>query len=218
MVQQLNFSTVECWCRRITSWQLLIGNQSKKYIIHLFFFISCHKSILFSSTAFQRSNGLLIAVLGAFDIYDDSLPKKSIAMKVKQIIYHPEFNERTFDNDLAQLKLERPIQFDTHISKKESIFFLSLNLHIYWIMKLIVVFVFKKWTVPICLPAHGADFTDRIATVSGWGRLRYGGRFPTVLQEVEVKEIVIYEAIFESIWLNEVVIKCKCVDDFDLMY
>ncbi|XP_055299886.1 serine protease filzig-like isoform X2 [Sitodiplosis mosellana] len=100
-------------------------------------------------------NGVLVAVFGEYDLSKDLEPKKSVTIKVKEIIYHPEFNNRTFDNDLALLKLERPIQYDTHI-------------------------------VPICLPVHGADFTDRIATVSGWGRLRYGGRFPTVLQEVDV--------------------------------
>lgn len=53
-------------------------------------------------------------------------------------------------------------------------------------IKNLICFFFHIKLVPICLPAYGADFTGHIATVSGWGRLRYGGRFPTVLQEVEV--------------------------------
>lgn len=40
--------------------------------------------------------------------------------------------------------------------------------------------------VPICMPPDGADFTGKIATVSGWGRLKYGGGVPSVLQEVQV--------------------------------
>lgn len=42
------------------------------------------------------------------------------------------------------------------------------------------------FTVPICMPPDGADFTGKVATVSGWGRLKYGGGVPSVLQEVEV--------------------------------
>lgn len=40
--------------------------------------------------------------------------------------------------------------------------------------------------VPICMPPDGADFTGKVATVSGWGRLKYGGGVPSVLQEVQV--------------------------------
>uniref|UniRef100_A0A1A9W2F3 Peptidase S1 domain-containing protein n=1 Tax=Glossina brevipalpis TaxID=37001 RepID=A0A1A9W2F3_9MUSC len=40
--------------------------------------------------------------------------------------------------------------------------------------------------VPICMPSDKADFTGRMATVTGWGRLKYGGGVPSVLQEVQV--------------------------------
>ncbi|KAG5680323.1 hypothetical protein PVAND_009835 [Polypedilum vanderplanki] len=40
--------------------------------------------------------------------------------------------------------------------------------------------------VPICMPPDGADYTGKVATVSGWGRLKYGGGVPSVLQEVQV--------------------------------
>lgn len=36
------------------------------------------------------------------------------------------------------------------------------------------------------MPADDADFTGRMATVTGWGRLKYGGGVPSVLQEVQV--------------------------------
>jgi hypothetical protein len=42
------------------------------------------------------------------------------------------------------------------------------------------------FAVPICMPPDGADYTGKVATVSGWGRLKYGGGVPSVLQEVEV--------------------------------
>lgn len=37
------------------------------------------------------------------------------------------------------------------------------------------------------MPADDADFTGRMATVTGWGRLKYGGGVPSVLQEVQVR-------------------------------
>ncbi|XP_063237620.1 serine protease filzig [Bacillus rossius redtenbacheri] len=45
---------------------------------------------------------------------------------------------------------------------------------------------FDKHIVPICMPRDGEDFTGRMATVTGWGRLKYGGGVPSVLQEVQV--------------------------------
>lgn len=44
------------------------------------------------------------------------------------------------------------------------------------------------------MPQDDADFTGRMATVTGWGRLKYGGGVPSVLQEVQV--------IIHKIFLN----------------
>ncbi|GLH00885.1 Serine protease lint [Gryllus bimaculatus] len=48
---------------------------------------------------------------------------------------------------------------------------------------------FDEHVVPICLPRDNEDFTGRVATVTGWGRLKYGGGVPSVLQEVQVPVI-----------------------------
>ncbi|XP_076302918.1 uncharacterized protein LOC143221331 [Lasioglossum baleicum] len=45
---------------------------------------------------------------------------------------------------------------------------------------------FDLHIVPICMPDDGIDFTGRMATVTGWGRLKYNGGVPSVLQEVQV--------------------------------
>ena len=45
---------------------------------------------------------------------------------------------------------------------------------------------FDVHIVPICMPEDGIDFTSRMATVTGWGRLKYNGGVPSVLQEVQV--------------------------------
>ncbi|XP_014254916.1 serine proteinase stubble [Cimex lectularius] len=46
--------------------------------------------------------------------------------------------------------------------------------------------VFDQHIVPICMPQDNEDFTGKMATVTGWGRLKYGGGVPSVLQEVQV--------------------------------
>ncbi|XP_076285340.1 transmembrane serine protease filzig isoform X2 [Lasioglossum baleicum] len=46
--------------------------------------------------------------------------------------------------------------------------------------------VFDEHIVPICMPDDGIDFTGRMATVTGWGRLKYNGGVPSTLQEVQV--------------------------------
>ncbi|XP_030368865.1 serine protease lint [Scaptodrosophila lebanonensis] len=97
----------------------------------------------------------LVAVMGEFDISGDLESKRPITKNVKSVIVHIQYNPATFENDLALLELDSPVQFDTHI-------------------------------VPICMPNDHADFTGRMATVTGWGRLKYGGGVPSVLQEVQV--------------------------------
>lgn len=41
------------------------------------------------------------------------------------------------------------------------------------------------------MPNDAADFTGRMATVTGWGRLKYGGGVPSILQEVQVIIIIV---------------------------
>ncbi|XP_055379606.1 serine protease filzig [Condylostylus longicornis] len=100
----------------------------------------------------------LVAVFGEFDISGDLEAKRSVTKNVKRIVVHRQYDAATFENDLALLELESPINYDTHI-------------------------------VPICMPPDTADFTGRMATVTGWGRLKYGGGVPSVLQEVQVPVI-----------------------------
>lgn len=50
------------------------------------------------------------------------------------------------------------------------------------------------------MPPDGADFTGKVATVSGWGRLKYGGGVPSVLQEVQVssRKKLLFEEFADS--------------------
>lgn len=84
----------------------------------------------------------MVAVFGEFDISGELESKRSISKNVRRVIVYRGYNAVTFENDLALLELESPIQFDEHI-------------------------------VPICMPPDGSDFTGKMATVTGWGRLKY---------------------------------------------
>ncbi|CAA9993058.1 unnamed protein product [Nesidiocoris tenuis] len=97
----------------------------------------------------------LIAVFGEYDISGELESKRSSTRNVKRVIVHRHYDAATFENDIALLELELPIQYDQHI-------------------------------VPICMPEDDEDFTGKMATVTGWGRLKYGGGVPSVLQEVQV--------------------------------
>ncbi|XP_065206196.1 serine protease filzig-like [Planococcus citri] len=100
----------------------------------------------------------LEAVFGEYDISGEVESKRSVSRNVRRVILHRQYDAATFENDIALLELESPIEFDSHI-------------------------------VPICLPDDDEDFTGRMATVTGWGRLKYGGGVPSVLQEVQVPVI-----------------------------
>lgn len=84
-----------------------------------------------------------MAVFGEFDISGEVESKRSVSKNVRRVIVHRQYDAATFENDIALLELESPIQFDSHI-------------------------------VPICMPEDDEDFTGRMATVTGWGRLKYG--------------------------------------------
>ncbi|KAJ8924314.1 hypothetical protein NQ315_007107, partial [Exocentrus adspersus] len=59
----------------------------------------------------------LVAVFGEFDISGDLESKRSISRNVKRVIVHRQYDAATFENDLALLELEQPVQFDSHISE-----------------------------------------------------------------------------------------------------
>jgi secreted trypsin-like serine protease len=85
----------------------------------------------------------LIAVFGEYDISGELESKRSVSRSVRRVIVHRYYDAATFENDIALLELEAPVQFDQHI-------------------------------VPICMPKDDDDFTGRMASVTGWGRLKYG--------------------------------------------
>lgn len=59
----------------------------------------------------------LVAVMGEFDISGDLESKRAVTKNVKRVIVHRQYDPATFENDIALLELESPVQFDTHIGK-----------------------------------------------------------------------------------------------------
>lgn len=98
----------------------------------------------------------LVVVLGDVDLSNNYEPRQPIEKNVKRVIVHRDYVARTFDNDLALLELASPVKFDEHI-------------------------------LPICLPKDDSDdFVGDMGTVTGWGRLNYGGPVPDRLQVVDL--------------------------------
>ena len=114
---------------------------SARVLVYSISFSSCSFSLRVCPT--RRFLANLVAVFGEFDISGEVESKRSVSKNVRRVIVHRQYDAATFENDIALLELDSPIQFDSHI-------------------------------VPICMPEDDEDFTGRMATVTGWGRLKYG--------------------------------------------
>jgi len=53
--------------------------------------------------------------MGEFDISGDLESKRPITKNIKRVIVHRQYDPATFENDLALLEMDSPVQFDTHI-------------------------------------------------------------------------------------------------------
>lgn len=60
------------------------------------------------------------------------------------------------------------------------------------------------------MPPDVSEFTGRMATVTGWGRLKYGGGVPSVLQEVQVSAFFKCSFFFTSEDKSLHVLEFKC--------
>jgi len=97
-------------------------------------------------------------VLGEHDRFDGE-ETTSHKVSVEKIISHELYDGQTYENDLALLKLAKPIDFASwpHVR-------------------------------PVCLPSGDAgDFEGMLATISGWGTTTSGGYLSPVLMDVQVE-------------------------------
>lgn len=115
---------------------------------------------------------------------------------IQEALLHPTSN---YTHSLLSLvNMEKVLCYHTHTHKAPKTFhtylLICLTANIWIVFNIILHLIIRlsfpfSFTVPICMPSDSADFTGRMATVSGWGRLKYGGGVPSVLQEVQVRVI-----------------------------
>merc|ERR1712025_603396 len=102
--------------------------------------------------------GNIQALLGEHD-YSSNKETEMIRVGIAEIINHPDYHHQTTDIDFSLLKMKKTIDFSKYSHIR-----------------------------PICLPADASqDYTDFIATVSGWGTLSSGGSSSKKLREVDVR-------------------------------
>lgn len=80
-------------------------------------------------------------------------------MKVKRVVVHKDYQAPTFENDIAILELENPIERQPHV----------------------VPICMPR--------DNNEKFLDAVGIVTGWGRLEYGGGVPNILHQVSVPVI-----------------------------
>ncbi|XP_076061281.1 trypsin-1-like [Oratosquilla oratoria] len=96
-------------------------------------------------------------VVGEHDYTSVSETDVTKRLSVKSIKVHENYNSNTFDNDIAIIELEEPIDFPSN-----------------------------NKIAPVCMPDTTTDYSNVEAIVSGWGTTSSGGGQPNVLHEVTV--------------------------------
>ncbi len=64
-------------------------------------------------------------------------------LKVANLVIHSEYERKTIQNDIALIKLEKPVEFDTK------------NFRV----------------IPVCVPTESESFQDKTSYATGWGTL-----------------------------------------------
>ncbi|CAG2173672.1 unnamed protein product [Oppiella nova] len=115
--------------------------------------------------------------IGEYDFSNTSEPYPHIKRGIKKKIIHPNYNSMTYENDLALIQVDEPIDFGAHI---------------------------KPICLP---PEDTDDLSDRNATITGWGRLSQGGERAAVLKEANVPIVSNKrcEEMFKSVGRNEAI-------------
>ncbi|NOK18011.1 serine protease [Corallococcus carmarthensis] len=107
------------------------------------------------------------ASAGAHDLYHPT--STQVTVRVTRAVYHPQYNPDTTLNDIAVLKLEKPIKFDTTVARACG---QSSGMR----PNLAPQLTGGNTRVPVCLPASGERIAaNTMATVAGWGLTREGG-------------------------------------------
>ncbi|MFP2956863.1 serine protease [Myxococcus sp. 1LA] len=104
---------------------------------------------------------------GAHDLYRPTADQQTV--RVLRAVHHPQYNPDTTMNDIAVLKLERPIKFNSAIAG-------SCGQSSAMRPNLAGQLAGGNSRVPVCLPTSGEQVAvNTMATVAGWGLTREGG-------------------------------------------
>ncbi|XP_077562674.1 uncharacterized protein LOC144178589 [Haemaphysalis longicornis] len=95
--------------------------------------------------------------VGEYDFSSVLEPYPYAERGAKKKVVHPKYNFFTYENDLALVRVDEPLEFMPHIAP-----------------------------ICLPPDNESDDLIGRNATVTGWGRLSEGGVLPSVLQEVKV--------------------------------
>jgi len=111
--------------------------------------------ILTAGHCFQSTyNPYLSIDLGVHNLnYKESW---TVSRRAEKVIVHPQFDIRIMKNDIAMIKLDRPVVFD------------------------------DRYIIEACLPKVGLDVQSKTGWVTGWGSSRIGGPTTTKLYEVSM--------------------------------
>ncbi|XP_047488454.1 trypsin-1-like [Penaeus chinensis] len=97
--------------------------------------------------------------LGDHD-YSIASEANAYAIRLSQVVVHPQYNRNTLENDIALLKLSSKITWPS-----------------------------DNTVAPVCLPPAGESFSDASAIVTGWGAQSESGGYLPQLYEVTVSTL-----------------------------
>ncbi|CAM4329903.1 MULTISPECIES: serine protease [Myxococcus] len=123
--------------------------------------------VLTAAHCFYDGTSNVTAVAGAHDLYRPTAGQATA--RVVRAVLHPQYNPDTTMNDIAVLKLDRPIKFDQAVAG-------ACGQSSTMRPNLAAQYASGGTRAPVCLPASGDRVADNtMATVAGWGLTREGG-------------------------------------------
>lgn len=116
---------------------------------------------------------------------------KIVERKVDKVIRHPRYNPGTYDNDIAMLRLDKPIDLSAAVKKRASNDEVETTTESEGTTgtdgTTTTTTEKDEPTIrPVCLPPAGLSYTKDCGLVIGWGVTEQGGTVSPVLREVQV--------------------------------
>ncbi|WP_228564922.1 serine protease [Myxococcus sp. AB036A] len=123
--------------------------------------------VLTAAHCFYYGSSNVTAVAGAHNL--NSPTAAQATARVVRAVLHPQYNPDTTMNDIAVLKLDRPIKFDQAVAG-------TCGQSSTMRPNLAQQYASGGHRAPVCLPASGEKVPDNtMATVAGWGLTQDGG-------------------------------------------